>query len=229
MIRSNKGVDCLTSKLFNGNQYLSVNNPYASLTIELSEEGKDMYSSIWSSARVVSLNKFLTKTFVRRSRDLLEKFKTIKELFAYEDNVLMVNKDLAWENREVIPTEYGKVVMLLPTVVEDYDTHAQYEGITLMINEISNYGKLTYQEFEAMVDYLDTLDFDTLALQLINIALMMKEKKTAEDIITKDDTPEVPENIQFVPVSEKETKAQPRQIEQREWLAAPNRPQIPEI
>ena len=229
-LRNTKGIDSVKRSNMNGNQYLFITGLYPSLTIELSDELKDESTRIWNTNRLVSLSKFNTITFVKSARILLSKFKSLKNLFGYQDGELLANKDLAWENREIIQGDYGKVIMLLPSVVEDPDNHVQYEGITFMINELSNYAKITYQEFESMVEYIDRLDFDSLAIQLVNTALLMRSSKPIAEtslIEKSEEVTELPEEIESQ-VSEKEMREE--EIEETtHWRAVSNINQIPEI
>lgn len=230
-LRNSKGVDNVKRSNMNGNQYLFINGLYPSLTIELSDELKDDSTRIWSTNRLVNLSKFTAIAFVKSGRFLLEKFKSLKNLFGYQDDVLLANKDLAWENREIIQADYGKVIMLLPSVVEDPDNHVQYEGITFMINELSNYAKITYQEFESMVEYIDRLDFDSLAIQLVNTALLMRSSIPS---IVKSSMIEKTEEVNELPVeiesqiSEKEMQ-EGESEEETHWKAVRDTKLIPEI
>ena len=120
--------------------------------------------------------------------------------------------------------------MLLPSVVEDPENHVQYEGITFMINELSNYAKITYQEFESMVEYIDRLDFDSLAIQLVNTALLMRSSKPIAEtslIEKSEEVTELPEEIESQ-VSEKEMREEEVE-ETTHWRAVSNINQIPEI
>lgn len=229
-LRNSKGVDSVKRSNMNGNQYLFITGLYPALTIELSDELRDEGTRIWNTGRLVSLNKFNTITFVKSSKILLEKFKSLKNLFGYQDSVLLVNKDLAWNNREIMQADYGKVIMLLPSVVEDPDNHIQYEGIAFMINELSNYAKITYQEFESMVCYIDKLDFDSLAIQLVNTALLMRSNTPISEtsIIEKgEDITELPVEVESY-VSAKELKEEPLE-EVTQWRDISRNNQIPEI
>ena len=229
-LRNTKGIDSVKRSNMNGNQYLFIGGLYPTLTIELSDELKDDNARIWSTGRLVGLNKFNAIIFVKSGRILLEKFKSLKNLFGYRDGVLLANKDLAWENREIIQADYGKVIMLLPSVVEESDSHVQYEGITFMINELSNYAKITYQEFESMIDYIDRLDFDSLAIQLVNTALLMRSSKPVADVAMiekQEDTNELPVEIESQ-ISEKEMKEEPVE-ETTHWRAVKDENQIPKI
>lgn len=229
VLKNAKGIDMIRQSIFNGNQYLLISNLYPALVIELTDETKDEGSKLWNSGRSVQLNKFIARVFVRSGRELLEKFKTLKDLFGYEESVLIVNKDLAWENRVVIQCEYGKVILLVPSVVEDMDNHVQYEGLTLMINEMSNYGKFTYQEFESLMDYLDHFDFDGIGLQLLTTALLMRTKNTNYNLITKEEEQKDSGTESTSPVTEKETHESAPETETREWLAVKDTPSIPDI
>lgn len=229
-LRNSKGIDSIRKSIYNGNQYLFINGLYPSLTIELIDEVKDMSTKIWTTNRSVSLNRFNAIIFVDYARSLLSKFCELRNLFGYDENKrLIVNKDLAWENRKVIQTEYGKTIMLLPSVVEDRDTHIQYEGVTFMINELSNYAMLTYQEFESMVNYIDRIDFDSLAIQLVNAALLMRSNKAIAEtaIVTDQSQFKEPQELE-TEVTEKEKEEQPN-VENIHWRAIPNNSQIPEI
>lgn len=230
VLRSSKGIDNVKRSNMGGNQYLFIGGLYPTLTIELSDELRDESTRIWSTNRLVGLSKFTTNTFVKSSRVLLEKFKSLKNLFGYRDGVLLANKDLAWENREIIQAEYGKVIMIIPSVVEEPDSHVQYEGITFIINELSNYAKITYQEFESMIEYIDKVDFDSLAIQLVNSALLMRSSKPIANpsmIGKQEETNELPPEIESQ-VSEKEMKEESIE-EDTHWRVASNENQIPEI
>lgn len=228
MLRNSKGVDSVRRENFNGNQYLFITGLYPILVIELVDEVRDMGSRTWSTNRVVSFNRFQANAFVEHGKSLLNKFTELKDLFGYIDNKLVVNKDLAWDNREVFQTEYSKTVMLLPAVVTDSDTHTQYEGISFMINELSNYAMLTYQEFKSMLTYIEHLDFDSLAIQLVNTALLMRNNAelTTQQLITSNEVQDDQElNTE---ITEKEKEEQPN-VENTQWRSIKTDSQIPKI
>lgn len=222
-------MDSVKRNNINGNQYLLINGLYPTLTIELSDELKDDSTRIWSTSRLVGLSKLNAILFVKTGKTLLEKFKTLKDLFGYQDGVLLVNKDLAWENREILQADYGKVIMLLPSVVDDPDNHIKYEGISFMINELSNYAKITYEEFESMVGYIEKLDFDSLAIQLVNMALLMRSNQPVAQPTTIQQTKEITEvpveadaNIDDAKISSTENS------DTTTWRSIPSDNNIPE-
>ena len=228
ILRSSKGIDSLRKENFNGNQYLFLNGLYPSLTIELIDEVRDMNARTWSTGRLVSFNKFQANIFVEYGKSLMNKFTKLKDLFGYDDKKLIVNKDLAWENREVIQTDYGKTIMLLPAVVRDTDSSVEYEGVSFMINELSNYALLTYEEFKSMLFYIERLDFDSLAIQLVNTALLMRSNKelTTQRVVTREGSQD--EQELTTETTEKEKEEQPN-VETTQWRAINTSSLIPEI
>ena len=228
-LRSNKGIDSVQRRNYAGNEYVSIMGLYPSLTIEIIDEVKDASTQIWSTQRSVLLNRAGISRFIERSYELIEEFKTRKDLFMYEDKSLIVNKDAAWELRKVIPTEFGKTIMLVPLVVEDQESHVQYEGLSFMINELSNYALFTYDEYVDMIRYIDKLDFDGLGIHLLNTALLMQTLKKSGNNIGVITGPSIKiEDVPDTPVSKIEERQQPSQ-EETKWNNFTQTNLIPEI
>ena len=227
-LRNSKGVDSIKKENFNGNQYLFIRGLYPTLTIELADDVKDSGTHTWSTGRLVSFNRFQAISFIESGKLLLKKFYDLKDLFGYVDGKLVVNKDLAWQNREVFQTEYGKAVMVMPAVVnESVDSNVQYEGVSFMINELSNYAMLTYDEFKALISYIEGLDFDSLGMQLLNSALLMRNIKSSPQPYVMANSSNKDEELNTeVTDEEKQSKSPDENIQ---WRNIQNTPQIPKI
>ena len=94
--------------------------------------------------------------------------------------------------------KYGKIV-------KGKETKEQFEGVVLMINSPDNYCYLTFEELEYLCDTLERLDFDTLALQLINLISNYDNKIEEETIkptnrIETQETEEVETTIPIQPL-----------------------------
>lgn len=227
-LRNSKGVDSVKKEYFNGNQYLFIRGLYPTLTIELTDDVKDIGTHTWSTGRLVSFNKFQSIAFIESSKVLLKKFYDLKDLFGYVDGKLVVNKDLAWQNKSIFQTEYGKAVMVMPAVVnETVDSNVQYEGVSFMINELSNYVMLTYDEFKALISYIEKLDFDSLGMQLLNSALLMRNNKNNPQAYVIANSSNKDEELNTeVTDEEKESKPPDENIQ---WRNIQKPPLIPEI
>lgn len=146
-----------------GNQFLRFQpNPYITISINNLEDKKQ---GIQNS---VNLNKYGVFRFSKELEAMKEKFITIKELFYYYGDKLVLNKEVVKEKRVISTfTTNGKRICIQPVVVEDQDTGLSHEGIAFFINSIDSFCYLTYAEMEYLRYLLTHTDIDSLSMLLI--------------------------------------------------------------
>lgn len=167
--RDNLEKEKVSKFTFNGNEFMRISiHPYIQLDIQQPYE-KNAKAS-------VSIDRFSLFRFIQRSKDLLEGFKR-RDLYTYnEENKLFINKAIANEISMTIPLSFNKTIWLAPTIVRDTDTQVESEGVALCINVTANYVLLTYEEFFYLISYLEHLDIEGIALQLIGFAELTHDK-----------------------------------------------------
>lgn len=184
-----------------GNTYFKV-NPYPTVTIEISSNVDR--NEAWNTNRSITLNKMSRFQFIKRLKTIIHSFTEIKSLFYYQDGKLCIEKSIAENIRDMVKVSQ-KTCLFMPAVIEDEETKEQFEGVVLMINSPDNYCYLTFEELEYLCDTLERLDFDTLALQLINLISNYDNKIEEETIkptnrIETQETEEVETTIPIQPL-----------------------------
>ena len=217
--KSSKNINTIQRKAYGGNEHIMISGTYPSLIIDIIDEVKEG-GNRWSPNKTVSLSHYSAYRLVTYGERLLEKMKEIQELYVYENGKLIIDRDLAWSIRVPISVDYGKTILLLPVVVRDENEGKSYEGISFVINEISSYALLTYDEFAYMLYFIKHLNFDTLAMQLINLSVLVQMGKNINRGEFIQELPSV-NNVQMV-----------ERPEERDYVRSNNineEPKIPEI
>ena len=179
VIKGEKYLPLLNKFEMNGNDYLKI-SPIAMVTLEIKSNADKKEQ--WNPNRSLCFSKVTMFLFCKRLKEIIHKFKSIKELFYYEgDNQLKVDKNLARDVMEYVLVG-SKTCKFLPVVIEDEETNEQFEGVALLINSPENYCFITFEEMEYLAYYLSKLDLDNLSLQVINTTVMCTnlEKKKLE-------------------------------------------------
>lgn len=176
-------------------------NPHPFITLDFNpKKRKNDDDTAWNRNRSLNLTQPSAFRFKKLLKQVLDSIK-IPEMFNMYDGVLKLNNALA--QKHTVAMKLGdKFVKIAPIVVED-DSGANpdlYEGIVLYVNDISFYVCLTYIEAEYLYDVIDKINFQSLTMELINSAILLKsqESKQLVRMITEVKEPE-PEEQSVVP------------------------------
>ena len=172
----------------NGNEYLTI-TPYPFITIDISNRKEKDWNPN-QSFNISGMTKFL---FTKRLREISIEFRKEKNLFFEQEGKLYVNRDLAIAHKKLVPVGKGKTCLFIPVVVDDEETHDQYEGISMMINTPDNYSNITFEEFEFLIDFIERTDLSVLTMQFMNTTLLLNLQKAL-----KCDTKELEKGIMLV-------------------------------
>ena len=157
-----------------GTDYLKI-SPHPFLTIDIAT--KDDKKGNWSSNKSVSLTRIGLFIMKRRLRESIRNLMT-DDLYEYYNGKLTLNKNMARDLTLKFRVN-NKYVMIQPIVVPDEeDPNVEYEGLCIMINSVDNYNLVTVEEAEFLYDVLDKVDLTGLALQVINTAMLMKNRES---------------------------------------------------
>lgn len=160
---------------FNNNLYFRAQpHPFVTIDIASKEDRKEGFRSMYQ----VSLNQRALFSFRKRLQELLDEYKTEKELFyMYDTGEIVVDQRLAEKHRKLIQTG-TKVVVLQPCVVQDEENqNIYYEGCILAINRLEIYTQMTYEEMEFLLDTLDHISVGELAVKLMTLERMYPEER----------------------------------------------------
>lgn len=161
---------------WNGNDYLNI-RVYPSIVLEMRNEAdRENFKTGISLQKVINLDRFSLYRFVNQCKELIEGFVTEEKLYVYKDNHLMCNRDLANKISVTIPLSFNRMVWISPCVVLDQDTRQELEGVVLCYNTSDNFVFVAYEEFKFMIQYLESLDIDSLGLQLVAFAELTNDK-----------------------------------------------------
>lgn len=194
-LKNNKGDFCVASG-FEG-EYLQIKNLYPTLTLTVMDEVKDYDNRRWSPEKSVGFSRFTGVNFVTRSRKLIEDFVAYDNLFQYVQGRLTVDQNIAKSISFVTSAEFDRKLMVMPVVGKDPQYNELYEGVIIMIGNVSNNVTLTYDEFVSLVEYMDRLDYDGLAIKLLNTALSIDDVKAIQDGNSTQSTSS-PEKVDWV-------------------------------
>ena len=167
---------------FDGCNYLTISpNPFVVIDISTKEDKK--YGD-FNNTRINFTEKHLF-LFVSKLENLIEKYKTEKGLFYYdEEGKLSLNKEISY-NIRVTHNTFSKSVLVHPCVV--YDENNQdicYEGCIFAINDYTHTSLLTYDEMRYLAHKLKSIDMHALTLNVIQVALL--EHKLEYDVQIKE-------------------------------------------
>ena len=160
---------------FNGNDYLTVKiYPYFVLDITNDLEKREA----WCYAKSMALTRFDIFKFIQMSQPLIESFTKDQNLFVYDtDHRLKINKELANKKAITIPLSFNKSIWITPVVVKEQDSSVEMEGVMMCFNTTSNYVTMTYDEFRFLLYYMDKVDLENIAMQLITFAEVTGNKR----------------------------------------------------
>lgn len=175
---------------FGGNDYIKI-RPYPFLTIDISSSMDK--KNEWSSNQSFNMNKKDLFFMIQNLKRLMKNFVTHKDLFYYDNNKLVVNKELADELKEVFVSS-NKTILMQACVVTAEDNESVYEGMFLSINSVDYFSYLTYSEMEYLLYELEHVNMTQLAIDLIN-SVKILEQKEAEKIVQPPVVEEKPEEI----------------------------------
>lgn len=186
---------------WNGSNFLRFQvNPYITIDITTLEDKKQGIQT------TVNLNKYGIFRFAKELEAMMKRFISIKELFYYYGDKLILNKEIVKEKNVIATfTTNGKRICIQPTVVEDLQTNLSHEGIVFFINNFDNYCYLTYAEMEYLYHILNKTDIDSLVLMMIQA--YEEEKKSSRPPIKYEVKPieqeeEMMDNTNFVRTKE---------------------------
>jgi hypothetical protein len=187
-----------------GNDYIKI-NPRPFVTIDISKSTEDG----WSSNQSVNLNKQSLFLFIRILERMIKQFKSIKELFYYQNDKLTVNNRISKE----ITMDFvscNKHIRLQPCVVSDDEINNKfYEGCVFCINSYDNFCYITYEEMEYLYYELSHIDMMELSLSVINTVNLFRNAE--EEIIKpkpvkkEEDYEDIIENSPYVKIEEANT------------------------
>lgn len=162
-------------------------NPHPFVTLDFNPRRKRNGENEWSKYRSVNMTQPILIRFKKLLKGVIESIR-IPDMFQTMNGKLLLNKERAAQYERGMQAG-DKFIKLSPIVVEDNSSAnvALYEGIVLYINSIDFFVCLTYTEAEVLYEILDKIDFQTLSMQLINGAILMKntESKKLERTITE--------------------------------------------
>lgn len=167
----------------NGADYLKF-APYPFLVIDISSS-KDRGDE-WSSNNSVALSQHGIFVMKKALKKMLKNM-TDEDLYKYIDDRLVMNKAIA-DEKNVKFIVSNKHILLSPSIV--LDNHDEYEGITFMINSYANYSQLTLEEAEFLYDTLNRIDLMSIALQMMNASMLLKNTSARKLEVPKKAVPE---------------------------------------
>lgn len=165
------------------NETLVIGNLYPSLTLSIQDELRDDSYRQWSLDKMISFSRFTSQRFVNESEEFIRRYKE-EDLFRYRNQELLINQQLADSMAFVEMGEWEKQIYVVPTKGKDAGTGAIFEGVKIMISNISNEATLSFFEFQGLIDYMKNFDFDGMALKLLNSALILSGNSSS--ILTND-------------------------------------------
>ena len=119
----------------------------------------------------ISLSPLTAFRFCRVGNEVIKSYITKEDLFIYEGNRLVLNNEVAKTITKPFPAD-GKMILFQPIVVQDYTKGIECEGVAMMINEMSNFAIMTFEEFTFLLDTVRKLDFNTMGMELLKIYLL---------------------------------------------------------
>lgn len=169
-------------------------SPHPFVTLDFNPKKKRNEEVDWSKYRTVNLTQTMLIRFNKLLKKVLESIR-IPDMFQTMDGKLFLNKERAAEH-ECGMWAGDKFIKLAPIVVEDNSSanQALYEGIVLYINSMDSFVCLTYTEAEVLYEVLDRIDFQSLSMQLINGAMLMKDAESKKIDRTFTEVKEVEED-----------------------------------
>lgn len=160
---------------FNGNEYMNISpNPF--VTIDISTRATKRNEG-YNPNRSVNLNGYSLFLLTTALKRLLNNFRTIKELYYYDDGELIVDKELSKKCIEVVSAG-DKKIRVQPVVVPPDEPEAigsaSYEGAVFIINSFDSYQYLTITELEYLVYVLSSIRMNEMSMLLMNTVKLHK-------------------------------------------------------
>jgi hypothetical protein len=169
--------------------------------------------NVKNSFSAFTLNRFGKFNFTQAMKKMCRDFVANRDLYFYYNKELRINDVVA---RKIISSfKIGdKFIKLEPAIIANDDIQA-HEGILLSVNTDSNYCTLTFAEMEYLINVLDSINLDLMALHLLNYI------KDREGFVTYDNDINSLPSKPVVEVVEK--------LPDRGNIVLPERETIPEI
>lgn len=191
-LKNKMGEFCMSNDV---NDSLKISNLFPTLTLTISDEVRDS-SSGWSLDKTLSFSRFTGARFVERGKQFIEDFKR-DDLFMYRNNVLVMNKEIANQISFVEVADFERQVKVIPAIHKDSQTNQLFEAIVLMIGNVSNYVIYSYDEFISIIKFMETFDYDGLAIKLLNLAITVNGfNRTANGELIADNSK--PDSVNWV-------------------------------
>lgn len=190
----NNNTKTINKFTFNNSEYLKF-HPRPFLTLDISRYQNNQ--KIYDPGCQVNINRRNLFTFIQRIKLMIDNFKE-QDLFFIKNKQLQLNKEKAISLSQVIRTN-DKAICLMHSVISDEErVDIQYEGIILMINNVSNSVLITYDELLYMYYLLTKVDMEVLSMELIN-AYLLTEKNLGDIIKTDNITKTISEVVECEP------------------------------
>lgn len=166
-----------------GADYITFNpHPWISIDISPRKPG-----SGYDRNNTLSLTRPYVYKMCKFLREALNQLKT-ESLFYYDrDGNLHLNKEVSKDHWCRMPVK-DRNIAAAPVVVQEENSPG-YEGIAIMIQNVSNYATMTIDEVEALIHLLATTDMNQMAMQTITAAAAFKDVGV-EKIVKPQPAPE---------------------------------------
>lgn len=166
---------------YNGSKYMKI-TPRPFVTLDIS--GMSPKSEGWNIYQIINFNKISLFTFINCLEYLIGKYKEVKELYYYDDEVLKVNNQYA-DKLTMRGISNNKQWLMRPCVVPDDEVENRtYEGCMFCISKYENFCYMTYTEMMYLLYELKHIDMVSMSLQLIN-TVKLYEHEDGETIEVK--------------------------------------------
>lgn len=178
--KNNYKNNLLQKFVYNGNKYFKI-MPHPFITIDISKGN----GGEWSISQTVNLNKISLFGFTSKLKKFLDIYVSEKDLFYYDEidgvQKLVVDKEKSSLHAFNLRTTSNKTIRMVPCVVQsDDDSNTLYEGAIFCINSYDNFCYITYDEMQYLLHELNTIDINSLALQMISIVQANNQLKEDE-------------------------------------------------
>ena len=146
-----------------GNDYI-IFSPHPFVTIDIGGSSKNKNNADWDPYNSINITQQYLHFLISALKDVLSQF-TIENLFFYDKGKLILNKDVSRKILKKIIIN-NKYLIISPIVVYDDASQSDFEGIALMINDVSHYATMTVQEAEYLLSVLEHINMPELAMML---------------------------------------------------------------
>ena len=150
---------------YNGSKYIKI-SPRPFVTLDIS--GMSPKSEGWNIYQFINFNKISLFTFIQYLEFLIGKYKEVKDLYYYDNEILKVNNAEA-DKLTMRGISSNKQWLMRPCVVPDDEVEERmYEGCMFCISKYENFCYITYGEMKYLLHELKHIDMIALSLHLIN-------------------------------------------------------------